>query len=690
MRSGKNSNTGVKATMVLWVLLLCLLVSSECVAQQDVPVQVKTFDRNIKALPDIEISLDGGDFIRTGSRGVVFAEVPAASLPPKSVVIRNEQLEAESWNYSKGVLEIIVRPKSFRMYTITVKSETGKVASGVSLSYHGSSRVSLVTDANGRFEIAVGLHEKAPVKEQFVVDGYSIQSFILTGRENQIIIKKTATTPTVVTETQRNAQEKYFGEFDIQQLDSIRSLTVFYAVFKNFNIGDLSDPMKRRVDEKFKELMNLMEDSVRKPRPFLGRISDSTFVKDDIRNLLAQAEEEKDLLGVVREEFDQKIQLINQKLSGSLGELDGESRDQLWRDIARLELILQENETRFYLHQADYHSVLSSIKQSFFDVQDLEHKLYKSETQREADREAFQRKILTVFLITLALGIITVMLVYFSTRLRRQQKELVRANEEIRRINENLEGLVSQRTMLLESTNREMDTFLYKASHDLQGPVCSIIGLCNIATRSVNAESLEVVQRMFHAAFSMDKMLKKLKVISEINQPGEASEIVPAEEGAVLLEQYRHFTREHNIDFRMECDPAYSFSSRLDLFRNILYNLVDNALYFTSLRDSPGSEVVVEMTPQDDSMRLSVTDNGPGIPDATRERIWEMFYIGTEDSKGHGLGLYIVRRCVEALNASISLESERGKFTRVIIIIPDEAPGSTKNNSISYASGHTA
>jgi signal transduction histidine kinase len=78
-------------------------------------------------------------------------------------------------------------------------------------------------------------------------------------------------------------------------------------------------------------------------------------------------------------------------------------------------------------------------------------------------------------------------LIYFGGVLRKQKKQLIAANTEVKRINENLEGLVFERTHLLENLNSELDTFLYRASHDMRTPVRSILGLCHITTMTVQA-----------------------------------------------------------------------------------------------------------------------------------------------------------------------------------------------------------
>jgi two-component system, OmpR family, phosphate regulon sensor histidine kinase PhoR len=101
---------------------------------------------------------------------------------------------------------------------------------------------------------------------------------------------------------------------------------------------------------------------------------------------------------------------------------------------------------------------------------------------------------------------------------------------------------------------------------------------------------------------------------------------------------------------------------------HVLLNLVDNAIKYCPV----GSRVVVDAKEVDDRVEVYVTDNGPGIPEAHRERIFERFYrVDTGRSRslgGTGLGLSIVKHWVEAMSGSISLTSPgEGSRFRVVL-----------------------
>jgi len=657
---------------LLAVLLLIFPVSLS-MGQEKVMVQVKTFDAQLKAYPNVELSVNGREFIKINNKGVGFAELAEDELPPKSVRIRDEDLEPESWNYSKGVLEIIIRKKNFRLLLYNVRGMDQQPISNLDLTLSGATRTwQIKTDAEGNFEIPLPLTEKEPAREGFSVKDHTISQLYVSTRERILYVKPIIKKVVPQVEAAKaEAENELFRDFDLKNLDSIRSLTVFYAIFKNYDMQNLSGPMKQKIDSKFKQLIDQLEDSLNAPDyALMGRISDSSFVNDDIKNLLAQAEFERRSLTQLRTSFDEKISLINEKLARGLENMDQVSRENLFRDILRLESVLRENEEQFYRNDSDYRAILGSMKDKFSDMSYFENKLFESEAQRLEEKESFQRMLITVLMISLSFLIVTVVSLYFSGKLKKQKLALENANNEIKRINENLEVLVLDRTSRLENANREMDTFFYRASHDLRGPISSIIGLCNLASRSASAESLEIVQRTYNTAFAMDRMLKKLKVISEINHSRHRSVYVLRKSIEEILSSFKPFIRENRIRIVNECPADISIQSYRDVFDVILINLIENSLFYVALSKKADMQIRVMVSRQTDHVSLSIFDNGVGIEPGIRDKIWDMFYIGNEHSQGHGLGLYIVRKAMAMLNGHISLETELGNYTRITLSIP--------------------
>ncbi|HEY4656424.1 MAG TPA: HAMP domain-containing sensor histidine kinase [Cyclobacteriaceae bacterium] len=643
-------------------------------------IQVKTFDEQLQPMNNVDVSINDRDYISTGNKGTVFTELSEHELPIKTIKIKNQQFEAAAWNYSKSILEIVVRKKNYHLAQVTVKNPDEVPLANLTVTFEGKKTTTATTNAEGKLEIPLALEEKIGSASQFAVSGHEVIDLLLSDHENVLTVERIRPAPfheEVPVESNKTdlnnpvTQEKYFKDFTLSKLDSIQSLTVFYAIFKNFAIKDLSEEVKRKVDSKFNELVAQLQDSIRNNEDvFMGRISDSSFVNEDIKNLLNQAATENRTLKIQRTDFDEKMKIISTKLERGIVNLDAATRATLLSDLIALEKLLTENESRFYKNMGDYRQIINALKERYFDFQYLEDKLSESEARRLEEQRTFRQRLIGISVVVIAFAVLTILLFSFSNRLRKQKKDLMLANAEVKRVNENLEAIVKNRTRLLQEANRELDTFLYRASHDLRSPLCSIIGLCNIAIHLSEGEPKELVQRVAHTTNGMDKLLKKLSIISEINQPTGYSSITLLDIAENIRQKFNDVIRDENIEFDIDCPADLVFYSYPNLVEAVLTNLIENALFYSVMRDPRNACVELKASIKNDRIELCVRDNGIGVDYAIRHRLFDMFFKGHEDSKGNGLGLYIVQKSVQTLEGNVTVESEQGHYSQFVVQLP--------------------
>ena len=103
----------------------------------------------------------------------------------------------------------------------------------------------------------------------------------------------------------------------------------------------------------------------------------------------------------------------------------------------------------------------------------------------------------------------------------------------------------------------------------------------------------------------------------------------------------------------------------------ILNNLVSNAIKYQDVEKA--AFVKVGLSSDAENLRVEVKDNGIGISKERKERIFDMYYRGTEQRSGSGTGLHIVMEVIRMLNGSIEVESEEGEGTRFCVILPNMA-----------------
>lgn len=258
-------------------------------------------------------------------------------------------------------------------------------------------------------------------------------------------------------------------------------------------------------------------------------------------------------------------------------------------------------------------------------------------------------------------AVITIILVAFMQKLNASsERELKELAEEVNRKN-----------IRLEKTNAELDRFLYSTSHDLRSPLSSIKGLVNIA-RLETAD--EKIQRYF--AMMIDRVDRLDFFIKDIidysknartdirNEPvdfklllAEVTDNLKYLEGAETI----HFQSNVAVDHPVNADK-----NRLSV---VLNNLIANAIkYHDSQKERQWIDVAV--TNSIGSVKLTVSDNGLGIDPEHQHKIFDMFYRGTFQSKGSGLGLYIVKETVARMKGTIQVESTPGKGSSFLLTIP--------------------
>jgi signal transduction histidine kinase len=252
------------------------------------------------------------------------------------------------------------------------------------------------------------------------------------------------------------------------------------------------------------------------------------------------------------------------------------------------------------------------------------------------------------------------------------------ANEELKTINQNLENLVVSRTQSLEASNRdlqkaldELDLFLYSSYHDLKGPIARLKGLAQLALRDVEEEkSLQYQQRFLDTLHDMEYLMAKLNRVSMLYHHQLQPEQISLEQYIrQILDPFAASASETLIDLRLSDIGAIVADEKL--LHSVLHNLIENAFYYRS-PERP-HQLTISGHREGRAIIFVFRDNGCGIPQEVMPKIFSMFYRGHELSKGHGLGLYIVKKAVEKLQGTITVDSREGAYSEFKVVLPATA-----------------
>ncbi len=223
----------------------------------------------------------------------------------------------------------------------------------------------------------------------------------------------------------------------------------------------------------------------------------------------------------------------------------------------------------------------------------------------------------------------------------------------------------------LKERNEQMDLFLYKATHDLKGPLASVKGILNIAVQSCQQPDIEQYMQM--ALTSTDKLDQALVDLLHVTRLNKADLIIEEVNCNDLVEEIlfslQHMPESRMVQFEVEIQYKEIFYTDKNTLTTILQNLIVNAIKYK--REEIYQHVVfVGIKKYGNGIKVEVRDNGEGIRPEIQEKIFNMFYRGNKKSKGTGLGLYIVKQGVDKLAGELYLKSKPGSGTVFMLYIP--------------------
>jgi signal transduction histidine kinase/DNA-binding response OmpR family regulator len=254
-----------------------------------------------------------------------------------------------------------------------------------------------------------------------------------------------------------------------------------------------------------------------------------------------------------------------------------------------------------------------------------------------------------------------------GSELARRNDDLARQKEELARLNDEL-----RRADVLKSQ------FLSTMSHELRTPLTSIIGFSSILLRGRKGETLSERQRdnatrILSSARHLVTLINDILDLSRI-EAGRLDVFRREVDVGELLEALRAGmepqARDKNLWLRLDVAADLApINTDADRLRQVLLNLVDNALKFTHQ-----GGVTLRAQRAGDSVLIAVEDTGVGIPASEQERVFDEFYQSDQSSTrtagGTGLGLAISRRLVTLLGGRLTLSSTPGVGSTFTVVLP--------------------
>lgn len=229
---------------------------------------------------------------------------------------------------------------------------------------------------------------------------------------------------------------------------------------------------------------------------------------------------------------------------------------------------------------------------------------------------------------------------------------------------------LAEKETKLQQANQDLATFIYKAYHDLRSPIVSVLGLVNVATSDVKDKtSLKYFNMISGVAEKQNRMLLSLISVMEIRDRVPVMTTVNL--GDLLndvLDSLKGIRGYDEIEFKNNCDGEVQTDG--ELLAKIICSIVENSILYHDVNRVTPEVKISSSTDAQGYLTIEIADNGLGISDEVLPRIYELFFRGSDLSRGSGLGLFMAKNGVEKLGGSISVRSKENVGTTFWINIP--------------------
>lgn len=295
----------------------------------------------------------------------------------------------------------------------------------------------------------------------------------------------------------------------------------------------------------------------------------------------------------------------------------------------------------------------------------------------QADDQQFARYF-PIILIFMALLLVLLLAALLIGRLhsKRQQVQRCRTVFDVTERDRLIEQL-QQAKEYADGASRAKTTFLATMSHEIRTPLNAIIGMLELVLnrqRRDVEQDRELLSVAHESAHSLLALIGDILDISRIESdrlilhPQRADIRRLIESVATLFDGV---ARQKGLLFKLDIDAEVTGDVLIDpmRFKQVLSNLVSNAIKFTEQGQVALSVAVDQIGEERLDLRLRVTDSGKGIDTLTQQRLFQPFTQGHGETGGTGLGLYICRKLMDMMGGTIVLNSEVGIGSEVTVLL---------------------
>lgn len=235
-------------------------------------------------------------------------------------------------------------------------------------------------------------------------------------------------------------------------------------------------------------------------------------------------------------------------------------------------------------------------------------------------------------------------------------------------------GLSAVNITDLKEAVDELETYIYKTSHDMRSPIATVLGLINIADKDM--KNLDTAQQYLKTIREqterLDTILLKLVETTSMHHGEKTIDLIDFHQlVANVVKSFEYLSKLSEIRVEQSIITERKFYSDRSLIISLMQNLIDNAIKYKK-QNVKDSFVKISIADENGGVQIIVTDNGIGIPDNVQKDVFKMFFRATNQVSSTGLGLYTVSHMVNKLGGTIKLDSNENIGTTFTVYLPNE------------------
>jgi PAS domain S-box-containing protein len=247
-----------------------------------------------------------------------------------------------------------------------------------------------------------------------------------------------------------------------------------------------------------------------------------------------------------------------------------------------------------------------------------------------------------------------------------------KAEQQIQHLNEGLEKKVAERTRQLEAANKELESFSYSVSHDLRAPLRAVNGYAMMLKEEFEGKLGEEGNRVINTIMTNARLMGQLidDLLSFSRMGRKAMVIMRVDMDALVKVCVQEILTHQNKDYQIKISKLPACEGDLNLLRQVLLNLIGNAVKYSSKVDDPVIEIG---TMKEDGKRVYyIKDNGVGFDMKYSRKLFGVFQRlhSVQEFEGTGVGLALSKRIINKHGGTIWAESAVGRGATFYFSLP--------------------